>query len=116
MRLEQVVGQFLVGPVGPVQALLGGPADDPLFDLLGLIRRDAGRFAPGLLGPQSGPAEFAVGVEPTADAAGADAQVGGDVLSGPAPVGQQYDLESVAVLAFPGGAELRLQLPGLGRG
>ncbi len=33
--LAEVVGEFRVGPVGPVQALLGRPLDDPTAHVVG---------------------------------------------------------------------------------
>ena len=57
-----------------------------------------------------------VGVEPALDGAGGDAQVGGDVLVGPAPVGQPDDLEAVTELAVSGLEEGLFEASGLGVG
>src|SRR5262249_57162997 len=40
--LEQVVGQLLVRPVGPVEPAAGPPADDPGLDLVGRAVWDGG--------------------------------------------------------------------------
>src|SRR5438309_712836 len=40
--LPQVAGQLLVGPVGPVEALLGRAVDDPAADLVGQAVGDLG--------------------------------------------------------------------------
>src|SRR5262249_55574349 len=66
--LQQVVGQLLVGPVGPVQAASRRPVDDPTADLVGHRVGDVGSLALSLFGEQALEAVFAVGVEPAGDA------------------------------------------------
>ncbi len=68
--VEEVVGQFGVGPIGSIQATGGGPVDDPLAQggckIIGKFGRGPGTFA------DVKPFESAleVGVEPTLDGAG----------------------------------------------
>jgi hypothetical protein len=45
-----------------------------------------------------------------------DAQIGGDVLAGTAPVGHQHDLQAVTQCAMLGRTEQRLKTFRLGRG
>src|SRR5262249_4098564 len=113
--LAEVVGEFRVRPVGPVEALPGRPVDDPAAQLAGQRRGDVARLALGLLGSQGVEGAAAVGVEPAGDGPGVDAQVGGDVLAGAAPVGHQDDLEAVPELAVGGGAEECVEAFSLGR-
>jgi len=108
-----VVGQLLVGPVGPAQALPGRPLDYPATDLVGHRGGDAAGTALGFPGQQAVEAAFAVGVEPTGDADPVDAQVRGDVLAGPTTVGHQDDLEAVSQFPALGGAEESFQAVGL---
>jgi hypothetical protein len=56
------------------------------------------------------------GVEPPLDGAGADPEVGGDVLLLAAPVGQADDLEAVEELAVGGPTERPFKASGLGVG
>ena len=67
MGFEQVVGEFLVAPVGPVPSWLGRPVDDPPFDLVGQQLGDAARRALGLLGSQGVAPVSTVGVDPPGD-------------------------------------------------
>ena len=90
-----MIGEFGVGPIGPVQPLPSGPVDDPATDRAGHLGRDSGVGPLGLAGPEPGEAGFQVAVEPPLDRAWSEAQVGGDVLMRPAPVGQADDLEAV---------------------
>ena len=76
----------------------------------------AGGCPLALRGTQAVEAALEVGVEPPLDGAGGDPQVGGDVLVGPAPVGQPDDLEAVAELAVGGLAEGLFEASGLGVG
>lgn len=116
MGLEQVVGQLGVRPVGAVQPLLGRPVEDPTLDIVGQLDGDLAGCAFGLAGPQAVEAPLQVGVEPAGYGASADAQVGGDVLVGPAAVGQQDDLEPVAEFAVLGGTKGLLEALDFGRG
>lgn len=93
--LPPVVGQLGMGPVGPIEPLGRRPVDDPAAD-----DRDRQRLALGLARPQGGDAALEVGIEPVLDGAGADAEVGGDVLGEPTPVGEPDDLESVPELSI----------------
>jgi hypothetical protein len=97
--LVQVVGQLLVSPVGAVEALLGGPLDDPVLDLVGQREGDAGLLARGLAPVQAVQALLAEGVEPARHGAAVDAEVQGDVLPRPPAVGHEHDLQAVAQLA-----------------
>lgn len=115
MGLEEVVGQLLVGPAGPVQALAGGPLDDPAAQLVGQRRGDLARLALGLAGLEAAEAAGAVGVEPAGDGPAVEPQVGGDVLACPAAVGHEDDLEAVAQFAVVGGAEEGVEAVGLWR-
>src|SRR5262249_58603352 len=54
--LLQVVGQLRVGPVSPLQALLGRPLDDPTADLVGQAVGDVGRSSLGLASAEAGKA------------------------------------------------------------
>ena len=99
MCLAEVIGQLGVGPVGPVEPLAGRPLDDPAADDPAQVGRD-GRGVPlGLEGLQGRQATPEVGVEPSLDGARRDAQVGGDVLVGPTPMGHADDLEAIPDLA-----------------
>src|SRR5262249_34503779 len=89
--LAQVVGEFLVGPVGSVQALLGRPIDDPAAHVVGQCCGDLARLALGFLGLQPAQPTVAIGVEPTGDRLAVDPQVGGDVLACSAAVGHEDD-------------------------
>ncbi|MFO0878160.1 MAG: hypothetical protein U0840_12490 [Gemmataceae bacterium] len=113
MSLVEVVGQLLVRPPGPFEALLGRPLDHPAFDLVGQRGGDLGGRSLGLAGHQAGQAALAVGVEPALDGAAVDAQVGGEVLAPAALVGHQDDLKAVAVRPVVGGPERLLQMHGL---
>jgi hypothetical protein len=112
--LEQVIGQLLVGPGGPVQAAGGRPVDHPALDRVGQAGGDLGRGALGLAGPEAVGAAVEGGVEPALDGARRDAQVGGAVRVPPAAMGQEHDLEAVAPLAVRGPAERLRKAPGLG--
>src|SRR3954447_19484455 len=79
-------------------------------------RGDLGWRALGLGGHGGGDAAPVVGVEPGLDGAGGDAQVGGDVPVGPAPMGEPDDLEPVTGLAVGGLEEGLLEASGLGVG
>jgi hypothetical protein len=114
--LEQVIGQLGVRPVGTVQPLLGRPLDDPAFDLVGQRGGDLAGGSLGLAGLQAVEAAFQIGIEPTGNGAAVDAQVGGDVLVGPAAVGKQDNLEPVAEFAVLRGAEQLLEPLDFGRG
>jgi len=98
LGLEEVVGQFLVGPAGAVQTLFGRPVDDPTPDRVGQGVGD-GRLSPlGLAAAQPVEALVEVGVEPALDGAWGDGQVGGDVLVRSSALGQADDEEAVADL------------------
>ena len=62
MGLVEVIDQFLVGPVGPVQPLLGWSLDDPAPDLVSQGGRDLGGSAFGLAWAQSVQALVQVGI------------------------------------------------------
>ena len=101
-----MVGQFSVGPVGPVQPLPGGAVDDPLPQGGGEVVRQFGLGPRGLTWLQPLQAALQVGIEPAPDAAGAAAEVHGDVPMRPAALGQQDDLGTVtqaAILGSPKG-------------
>src|SRR3954452_9457984 len=105
------------GPRQPVILVLGGIwADTPTGGPLGQLGWDLGLCPPGLAGPQTGEAVDQVGVEPPLDGPGGDGQVGGDVLVGPAPVGQPDDLEAVSELAVSRLTECLLKGLGVGFG
>jgi len=110
--LIQVVGQFLMGPVGPVQAVCGRPVDDPAADRLGQATGNGRRPALGLAASQPVGAALEVGVEPALDAARRDGQVPGDVPVGPTAVGQADDLNAVARLEVGFVAEKEVEPPG----
>src|SRR5262249_8888376 len=112
--LAEVVGEFLVGPVGPVQPLLGGTVDYPCADLVGQCCGNLARFAFGLPGLKPVKPSVAVGVEPTGDRLAVDPQVGGDVLACSAAVGHEDDLEAVAKFAVVGGTEEAVEAFGFG--
>jgi hypothetical protein len=114
--LEQVVGQFGVGPVGPVQALLGRTVDDPALALVGPLGGARAGRPPGLAGPQPVEPALQVGVEPALDRPAVDAQVGGAVLVLAALVGQQDNVDAVAELAVLGGTECRFEPLDVSRG
>src|SRR5262245_42174907 len=107
----QVLGQLLVGPVGPVQPLPGRPLDDPAAEFGAQLRRDLGPGAGGLARGEAVGAALEVGVEPALHGAGAHPQVVGDGLPRQAMVGQADGVESVAELGVGGGAESPLQPP-----
>src|SRR5262249_56879283 len=75
--LVEVVGQLGVGPVGPVEPLLGRPLDPPAATA-GRGRRSAWASPPRFTGAQAVEAALQVGVEPALDGARGDAQVLGD--------------------------------------
>src|SRR5262249_31161099 len=112
--LAEVVGEFLVGPVGPVQALLGRPVEDPTTHGIGQGCGDLARFALGFPGLKPVQPSVAVGVEPTGDRLAVDPQVGGDVLAGSAAVGHEDELEAVAQFAVVGRTEEAVEVFGLG--
>jgi hypothetical protein len=114
MGLEQVVGQFGMGPVGPVQPLSDRPLDDQAADLLTQVSRDLRLSALGLARPQAGESVLQVGVEPTLDGAGGHPQVGGDVRVLAAPMGEPDDLDSVAGNFSITPGEAAFQLVGFG--
>src|SRR4051812_41524197 len=97
-----MVYQFLVGPVGTVQPLLGWPLDDPAADLVGQGVGDLGRGPLGLPRLQGVQSAVAVGVEPAGHAAAVDAEVSGDVLSWSSAVRHEDDLHAVTQLAVRG--------------
>src|SRR5262249_14011163 len=105
LGLAEVVGEFLVGPVGPVQALLGRPVDDPTAHVVGQGLGNLARFALGFAGLQAVEPAFGVGVEPAGHRFAVDPPVGSAVLACSAAVGHEDDLEAVAELAVVGGAE-----------
>src|SRR5262249_24970192 len=113
--LAEVVGEFLVGPVGPVEPLLGRPVDGPGAQVVSQGGRDMAGLAGGLLGLQSNEAAVAVSVEPTGNGLAMYAEVGGDVLAGPTALGHQDDLETIPQFPVVGGAEGRFQAFGLSR-
>src|SRR4051812_22911690 len=80
LGLVEVIGQFGVGPVGPVQALLHGPVDHPLLQERSEVGGEFGGGAGGLAGSQALEAAIQIGVEPALDGAGSNAKVGGNVL------------------------------------
>jgi len=103
------VGVHHMGPVGAIQALLGGPTPDPVADGVGEGIGDLGGGPLGLAGPEPVAAPLQVGVEPALDGAGCHAEVGGDVLVGAAAMGHEDDLGAIAEGAFVGGAEQFLE-------
>ena len=108
-----MVGQLGVGPVGPVQPLLGWPLDDPTADLAGHLGRDCRGLPLGLARSEAIEAPVQVGVEPSLDGPGGDAEVSGDVLMGSAPMGQPDDLKAVVELTFGGLKEGLFEAVGL---
>ena len=107
--LVQVVGQFGVGPVGAVQPLLGRAVEHPLLQQGSQLLRELGPGARGVPGLQAVQAALEVGVEPALDGTWGDIQVSGDVLMGPAALGQQDDLGAVAQAAVVGVSKGLLQ-------
>src|SRR5262249_20364812 len=79
LGLEQVVGQFGVGPVGPVQSLFGRPVDHPLADNGGQVGGQLGFGSLGLSRLESVQAIGQIGVEPALDRSRSGAGIGGDV-------------------------------------
>ena len=68
MSFQQMVGQFLMGPTGPVQSLLGGAVNDPAANFVGQGGRNLGRVALGLARSKMIETAFAVGIQPPGDA------------------------------------------------
>jgi hypothetical protein len=68
--LEEVIGQFGVDPVGPVEPVPGRPLDHPAADFNGQSGRDRRGPPLGLAGLQAVEALSQVGVEPPLDGAG----------------------------------------------
>jgi hypothetical protein len=64
---QQMIGQFLVGPVGPVESLLGRPFDDPAFEFVGQLGWNVAGLARSLAWSEAVEATFEVGVEPALD-------------------------------------------------
>jgi hypothetical protein len=114
--LEQVLGQFGVRPVGPVQAVFGRPVDHPLPQDRGQVRRQFGFRPARLPRPQSVDAAVEVGVQPSLHRPGGGAGVGGDVRVPAAPVGHQNDLHPVSQLGVGGRAEYLVQADNFGIG
>src|SRR5262249_42685847 len=112
--LVQVVGQLLVGPVGPVQPLLGRPLDDPAFDLVGQAGGALAGLAWGLGRAQAVEPTIQVGVEPALHRTRGYSQVRGYLLVGPVAARQPDYLHAVSVLRislFPVGQFEPLRLP-----
>src|SRR5262249_33748875 len=116
LDLAQVVGEFLMGPVGPVESLRCRPGDDPAAQLVGQCRGNMARLAEGLLGLKCGKSSVAISVEPAGNRLAVNAQIGGDVLASPTAVGHQDDLEPIPESAVVGGTEAGVKALGLRRG
>lgn len=93
---EQVIGQLLVSPVGTVEALGGRPLDHPALDRVGQVGGDLAGLAGGLAWAQAIEAVLQLSIEPALHGARVDGQVRGDLLVGPVPGGQAYDLDAGA--------------------
>jgi hypothetical protein len=104
-RLEEVISEFGIGPVGPIQATGSRPVDDSLTQdrcqIIGQFGCGTGAFA----NLESVKSAFKVGVEPSLDSAWCNAQVGGDVLMWAVAVRQPDDLESIVEFAVSGAAK-----------
>lgn len=113
VAVVQVLSQFLVGPVGPIQPLLGRPFDHPAAELLRQGRRDLGSGTGRLVWAEAIRPPFEVGIKPALDGAGTHPQLVGDSLALLSLVGESDDVESVAEFGVGGGAEGPLQTLGL---
>jgi hypothetical protein len=105
LSLDQVVGQFLVHPVGPIPPLLGWPRDHPAADLVGQRDRDPGGRPLGRARSQALQAPFVVDLEPACDGPAVDAEILGAVLTPATAMSPEDDLKMVAELAVIAGTE-----------
>jgi hypothetical protein len=116
LGLEQVVGQLGVGPVGPVEPLLGWPVDDPLAEGRGQVGGQLGFGPLGLAWLELVQAAGQVGVEPALGRPRGGPGVGSDLRVLAAPVGHQDNLDAVPEGAIGGRLEQAFQLANLGVG
>ena len=116
LGFEEVVGEFLVGPVGPVESLFGRPLDHPLTDLGGQRFRDLARRTLGFLESKSVESPVAVSVDPAGDGLAVDAQVGGDVWRGRPRWAMSTIWRRYPELDVVGRVEQGVQAVGLDRG
>lgn len=116
LGLEQVVGQFGVGPVGSVKSLFGGPVDHPLAEDGDQIGGQLGLGSLGLAGLESVQTTTEVGVEPALDRAWGGCGIDSDLRVLAAAVGHKNDLDAVSQDGIGGRPEQTLQLANLGVG
>lgn len=106
---KEVVGQFGISPIGPIQATGGGSVNDPLTQGGCKVVGELGYGTRAFAGVEPFESAFEVGVEPSLDGARRDAQVTGDVLVRSVAMSQANDLNSITELAVGGGAKRSFQ-------